>query len=220
MASDVFLSVGQTWTEEQETFVGALESLLEANGLTPRTVGRTDFSASAPLKRIVELMETTSGTVVCAFERTRSEVMVEKFGSDFERRARDIKLPIVWNQIEAAMTYTRKQPLLVVVERGLKIEGLLAESYDWYVLTVDVSGTSLQSKEAHAVVSDWSQKVRLYNASGARTDQSSLDATKLTVKDLVTRLPVGQAWAVLAALLVLVAAVATIAYQAGQASVG
>ena len=43
-ATKVFLSVGRTSNEKQESFVKMVEKYLEDNGLIPQTVGRTYFS--------------------------------------------------------------------------------------------------------------------------------------------------------------------------------
>ena len=40
-----------------------------------------------------------------------------------------IRLPTVWNQIEAAMAHMHEIPLLVIAERGLREEGLLGMSF-------------------------------------------------------------------------------------------
>ncbi|MEI9810933.1 MAG: hypothetical protein WDO16_25330 [Bacteroidota bacterium] len=46
----------------------------------------------------------------------------------------DTKYPTPWNQIEAAMAYTKGHPLMLIIEKGLKSEGLLEKGNDWYVL--------------------------------------------------------------------------------------
>ena len=53
---NVFLSVGRTSTSQQEEFVRAIEAHLRANGLEPKTVGRTSFSSNQPLRHVQALM--------------------------------------------------------------------------------------------------------------------------------------------------------------------
>src|SRR3984893_8042985 len=55
------------------------------------------------------------GAVVLAFERTRIELGVSRPGAKSEKVLKDVRLPTVWNQIEAAMAYTSGLPLLVLV---------------------------------------------------------------------------------------------------------
>jgi len=58
---------------------------------------------------------------------------LEKRGGPNESRLSEIKLPTTSNQVEAAMTCSRDHPLKVIVESGLKSEGLLEQGYDWHV---------------------------------------------------------------------------------------
>jgi hypothetical protein len=126
----VFVSVGGTATEHQEAFVRAVEDRLRSEGLVPHTVGRNTFSADAPLKTVVELLDTCSGAVVIALERSYFPSGAEQRGGPKEVALTDVKLPTPWNQIEAAMAYARGLPLMVIVEAGLKSEGLLEHGYD------------------------------------------------------------------------------------------
>src|SRR5712692_10114879 len=105
MAIDVFLSVGRTTTPQQETFVREIEALFVKNGLAPRTVGRTSFSSEQPLRHVSNLMDQCSGTVIVAFERTFIGNGLDRRGSANPQPLADVKLPTVWNQIEAAMGY-------------------------------------------------------------------------------------------------------------------
>ena len=125
MPIDVFVSAGRTSTPEQENFVSAVEQHLRNNGLIPRCLGRNDFSSEQPLKAISKLMNQCCGTVVIGFERTYIQRAIECRRGKNERAIEQQGLPSVWNQVEAAMAYDREQPLLLVLEEGLKSEGLL-----------------------------------------------------------------------------------------------
>ena len=133
---DIFVSVGGTFTHEQELFVRAVEDRLRGENMIPHTVGRNTFSSDAPLKTVTQLMEKCSGTVVVALERTYFTNGVDKRGGNNELQLENIKLPTAWNQIEAALSYAHNLPLLVIIEDGLKNEGLLERGYDWYVQSV------------------------------------------------------------------------------------
>ncbi len=67
---NVFISVGAPCTDDQESFVSAIESRLRAENLSPNTVGRNKFGASSPLKTVIELMDECFGTIIIALERT------------------------------------------------------------------------------------------------------------------------------------------------------
>ena len=84
---NVFVSVGGTATEKQETFVRAVEDRLRSEGMVPHTVGRNTFSADAPLKTVTDLLERCSGTVVIALERSYFAAGVEKRGGPKRQRS-------------------------------------------------------------------------------------------------------------------------------------
>jgi hypothetical protein len=131
---NVFVSVGGTFTDEQEAFVRAVEDRLRSEGLIPYTIGRNAFSADAPLKAVSQLLDKCSGIVVIALERMYFQNGLEKRGGGSkELLLTNIKIATPWNHIEAAMAYSRGYPLMVIVEEGVKSEGLLENGYDWYV---------------------------------------------------------------------------------------
>jgi hypothetical protein len=164
MSIKIFLSVGRTYTPQQEIFVSTLESFLTSQGFIPQTVGRTYFSSQQPLKAVMELMDECAGTIILAFERTQIIQAFEKRGSKDERQIADLKLPTVWNQIEATIAYSKGHPLLVIVENGLKAEGLLEQGYDWYVQSVPLSQDALSGREFQGMFSDWKRRVEQNDA--------------------------------------------------------
>ena len=201
----VFVSVGATATAEQESFVRSIEDRLRSESLIPKTVGRNTFSADAPLKAITELMEKCSGIVVIALERSYFPSGLDKRGGPRQVNLADTRLPTPWNHIEAAMAYTKHLPLLVIVEDGLKAEGLLEPGYDWYVQKLPLAETALVSNEFNGVLADWKEKV-LALESGAGSPSPSpptlrgLNPAELSMLDLVGALRPVQLWSVAIAL--------------------
>lgn len=161
----VFLSVGRTSNDRQETFVKKMEEYLQANGLMPQTVGRTYFSSKQPLLAVSELMYECAGTVVLAYERVHLVDAIEKRGNPKEARLVEINLPTVWNQIEATMAYMVGHPLLVLVENDMKYEGLLETGNDWYVKAVNLEDNLLEDPEFIGMFSDWKRRVEAFHAS-------------------------------------------------------
>ncbi len=198
---NVFVSVGGTATERQEAFVRAVEDRLRSEGMIPHTVGRNTFSADAPLKTVTELLDKCSGTLVIALERSHFASGTEKRGGPKEITLTDVKLPTPWNQIEAAMTYARGLPLMVVVEAGLKSEGLLERGYDWYVQWVQLEASALHSTEFSGVLASWKQKM----AQTSKKVFPSKTASDLTVAEIIGGLKPTQLWSVLVALATLLA---------------
>lgn len=136
-----------------------IEDHLRANGLVPQTVGRSYFSSQQPLKAIDILMNECVGAVVVALERTFVAQAIDRRGSPKESPLANLRLPTVWNQIEATMAYVRGHPLLVMVEDGVKPEGLLEQGYDWYVLTTRIENPPFSDPESAGVFEDWKKRV-------------------------------------------------------------
>ena len=61
------------------------------------------------------------------------------------------------------MAYTLGQPLLAIVESGLKDEGLLEEGYDWFVKWVTLNPASLHTPEFGDTFARWKQNVEAYH---------------------------------------------------------
>ena len=196
---NVFVSVGGPATDKQEAFVRAVEDRLRIEGFIPHTVGRNAFSSDAPLKTITELLDKCSATVVIALERTYFASGLEKRGGLQELPLSDIKLATPWNQIEAAMAYSRGHPLMVIMEIGLKSEGLLERGNDWYVQWVNPDSAALSTPEFNGVIASWKQKV-LQQPKKLGIPKAP---SELTISELIGGLKASQLWSVLGALIAL-----------------
>jgi len=159
---DVFLSVGQVQSAKQRLFIDAVQTLLIAHDLVPRTVVRTDFTDRKPIRHITEVLRKCSGTIIVALERFHFVRGVEFRISPKAVELTNVSLPTVWNQIEASIAYTLGQPLLAIVETGLRREGLLEEGYDWYVNWIDFNPSRLTEPEFLATFSEWKSSVEKY----------------------------------------------------------
>nr|WP_294545678.1 hypothetical protein [uncultured Rhodopila sp.] len=215
---NVFVSVGTGLNPQQEAFVSAIEARLRAVGLIPCTIGRNTFSADAPLHAVVDLMDRCAGAVVIALERYRFTNGVERRGSAKERSVGVVALPTPWNQIEAAMAYSRGLPLLVLVDESLRCDGLLEKGNDWYVLELALDPTSLNSPAFSGVVDSWRDRVRKQQQASPAV---SLIETKpnpgaMSVAELLGALKPAQLWAAVGAFV----SVATAAFVLGMKLTG
>ena len=148
---DVFVSVATGLSAKQEEFVSAIEARLRAIGLAPCTIGRNTFSSDAPLRAVTDLMDRCAGAVVIALERYRFLEGLERPGTATEKALSGTSLPTAWNQIEAAMAYSRGLPLLVIVDEQLRCDGLLEKGNDWYVQGLKVAPLSRNSSASWKV---------------------------------------------------------------------
>lgn len=218
MSIDVFISVGSNSNPEHEKFISEIEQFLRNNGLNPRAVGRTDFSAIQPLKFIEQVMNECSGTVVIAFERIHIEQGLEKRGSNAEKVLSNINISTVWNQIEPSMAYVLGHPLLVIVENGLRSEGLLETGYDWYVQWVDIDTSTLQKREFLGVFTDWKKRVEEYKISGKKglsNKPASIDPKELTISQIIGSLKPAQLWTIIGTIVTAIVAISGAAYKLG-----
>jgi len=197
--SNIFISVGATSTEKQEEFVSAIENRLRSEGLIPNTVGRNKFTADSLLKTINELMDECHGTVIVALERTYFPSGLEKRGGEKEAELKEVKIPTPWNQIESAMAYSKGHPLMIIIEEGLKTEGLLERGYEWYVLYLSPEKSSLLTTEFNGVFNSWKNKVENYKKN-KNQDKKNINPDSLTIGDLIKSLKPSQLWAILVAL--------------------
>ncbi len=174
--------------------------------MTPNTVGRNTFSADSPLKTVIDLMDDCYGTIIVALERTYFSEGIEKRGGNKEKILTDVKYTTTWNQIEAAMAYVKGQPILVILEEGLRNEGLLERGYDWYVMSVKPEVSALTSVEFNGVVSSWKKKVEKFyiDKNKKKIEGGKIDPTSLTIGDLLKGLKPSNLWAILLALSVLI----------------
>ena len=195
----VFVSVGGTANEVQESFVRAVEERLRSEGMVPHTVGRNTFSSDSPFKAVSDVMDQCAGVVVIALERLHFPAGTEKRGGDHAKPLTEVKLSTAWNQIEAAMAYRRGYPLLVLVEEGLRSDGLLEKGFDWYVQTVKLEAASLHSAVFNGVLADWKRKILTRPAAAAAPTPASLDPSQMTVGQLLGAMKPAQLWAVLGA---------------------
>jgi hypothetical protein len=215
MAIDVFMSVGRTSTPKQEAFVAAIEQYLRDNGLNPRCVGRTDFSSLQPLKFIEQLMGQCSGTIIIAFERVHIADGFDKRGSSNQKQITKQNVATVWNQIEAAIAYILGHPLMVIVENGLRSEGLLETGYDWYMQGMDMQASDLQTREFAGVFNDWKKRVEDYQKTGGKQKSKEVDPEKLTLGQILGALKPAQLWTLIITLVGAVSAIAATAFKLG-----
>lgn len=197
----IFISVGGTANDKQENFVRTIEERLRSENLIPNTVGRNKFSSDSPLKTILELMNESSGTIIIALERVYFPTGFEKRGGPKEKQLGEIKLPTPWNQIEAAIAYSKGLPLMLIIEEGLKEEGLLEKGHDWYVMWIKPDITSLATPEFNGVLASWKEKVEAYqNNKSASEEKRIQDPSTLTIGELIKNLKPSSLWTILVGL--------------------
>jgi hypothetical protein len=159
---NVFVSIGTCFTDSQIKFSEALELHLRANGLNPVHAKRSPRREDT-LPLIEEALDTCCGTIVVAFERmyaTNSKEYRESVlpPSRHEQEKEHVKFTTVWNQIEAALAESRGQPLLFLIEKGVRIDGFL-EWNTWKLTELDISPTEFSKREFKEDFEGWRELV-------------------------------------------------------------
>jgi hypothetical protein len=206
----IFLSVGSTYNENQESFVSAFETFLGQNGCERLTVGRGNYYASQPIVAARELMQKADAVVVIAFTRLAVEKAVDKPGCDNESEILDRSYPTVWNQLEAAMAFGLKLPLLVIIEKGLYQEAMLKDRMEYRTLVTELDNKYFSSEEFRGIFSDWKKMIE--NISKERR----IDIKSLTIGAIIKELQPGQLWQIMVSLFGLISAIAGAAYWVGK----
>ena len=210
----VFLSVGSTYSEEQERFVRAFEEFLSQNGCQRLAVGRGSYGAKQPVLQTRELMETADAVVVLAFTRVVVKKAIEKPGSGNEKEIRDTKYPTIWNQLEASMAFGLKLPLLVILEDGLHQEAMLKDRLEFRVWNTALHPGFFGSDEFKGVFADF-KRIAVERAVGKNAVRKAQPAS-LTIGELIRDLRPDQLWKMGTAIVALLSALAAGAFWLGK----
>ncbi len=206
----VFLSVGATYNEKQESFVSAFETFLGQNGCERLAVGRGNYYASQPIVSARDLMQEADAVVVIAFTRIRIDRAVDKPGSEIEKEILNRNYPTVWNQLEAAMAFGLKLPLLVLIENGVYQEAMLKDRLEYRALITDLDKRLFSSEEFRGIFLDWKRIAE------NRAKEQHIDIKSLTIGKLIKELTPGQFWKAIVSLFGLLSGIAGAAYWIGK----
>ncbi len=205
---NIFLSIGARYNEEQKTFVAAFESFLVKNGCKKLTVD--DNRADQPIFAARELMEEADAVIVLAFTRYVLGNAIDKPGSPDEKTHKDRRYPTIWNQLEAAMGFGLKLPLLVIIEEGLHQEAMLKDRLEFRTIITKLDPALFSSDTFKEKFKHWMDRVN------ERRNRPIANIGEATVGLLLSQLRPDQLWKVGAALFTLVAAIATAAFWVGK----
>ena len=166
MNVSVFLSYPKPFLQEQEKFLHKIQSYFESRGISPRTLGVTDYDLQAPLRAIRSLMLECNGLVTIGFRRTLITEGIAKPNANISNSSPSTIthtwLSTPWPHIETAMAYQLGLPILIFREKGVIEDGILEKGVvGIYMPEFDVDDNkyfnSLQWKE---IINKWEGYVR------------------------------------------------------------
>lgn len=174
--TDVFVSRPTYIPDSQKDGIDNFLSLLDMMDLKPRTLGTTDYPSDAPLDEVLRMLDDCSGMIVLGIP----QISIEKGSLKDQPIDGVLKLATEWNQIEAALAYSRKMPLLIIhdkgVSRGIFDRGTLAG----FIHEVDFSDAHWSDVASiKGALKTWKSKVVEYSPREME-NICSMDASKKT----------------------------------------
>ncbi|MGM0562654.1 MAG: hypothetical protein ACQETX_16515 [Pseudomonadota bacterium] len=139
------------------------EKFLESRGLLSRRLGRSDYSAKAPLHAVIELMCQCDGAIILG--HVQREVAFQECRNGDALQEYRYKLPTPWNQIEGALAYSMNIPTLTIrsegVEGGVFDHGVTGE----FVFEFDLSVSDwISSSSFTQPFGEWLSRVKAGSA--------------------------------------------------------
>lgn len=209
----IFLSCGTPDTQVHESFIAAVETHLRSHYCEPQTVGRSKFSGRQPVQAARDLIGTCEGAVVIAFERTRILQGIDRPDSAEPKEFRNESHPTIWNQMEASMAYAQRVPILTLVQRGLKRQGMLSTRLEWVALEKELVPSLLMTEEFRQVFDEWMSLVQKTRAEPKSLD---LDPEKIKIRDLISQFTAKQLFGLVVSIFGLLSALAGFSFRVGQ----
>lgn len=116
----VFVSCPTLLSKDQEVCrQRIINSLIELN-IEPRSLGRSDYPHSYPLREVYILAKQCAGGIILGFEQIHLDSGTKKRGTTEEKVISKLSLPTPWNHIESGIMFGLKIPLLVFKENGIE----------------------------------------------------------------------------------------------------
>jgi hypothetical protein len=153
--------------KEQEDFIDIIIKYLKSRGISPRTLGVTDYDMDAPLTAIRRLMLESNGLITIAFRRAFIQNGIGKLGSDLGQEEYDISnkwITSPYCHIEPAMAFQIGLPILILRENGVIDEGILEKGVTGiYLPEFDLNQSQsdyFESQEWKQIIGKWEGNVR------------------------------------------------------------
>lgn len=166
MLIPVFVSVPNARSEGQEAAHRLIFGELGHLGIEARTLGRTDYPTSYPLREVLTLAKHCSGGLILGFTQFESTAGVWKKATPFEARVSrrsPAQFPTPWNQLEAGILFALSVPLLVFRETGVSGGVFDKGVTDLFVHAMPAPDAEYNERKAlRAVFRKWSAQVRAH----------------------------------------------------------
>ena len=122
MLIPVFVSMPNALSEAQDAAQRMILGELGHNGVEARTLGKTDYPTTFPLREVLTLAKHCSGGLILGFSQFEATSGTWKKDTPFQESVAEsspVRYPTSWNQLEAGILFALGIPLLVFREPGI-----------------------------------------------------------------------------------------------------
>ena len=164
MLIPVFVSMPNTLNKMQSEAQRLVLGELGQQGIEARTLGRSDYPTSFPLREVLTLARHCSGGVILGFAQFEATAGTWKKGTPFKSivsKSKSALFPTPWNQLEAGILFALNVPLLVFREQGVSGGVFDNGVTDLFVHPMPKADLEYSEKKAlRAVFQKWTAQVR------------------------------------------------------------
>jgi len=166
MLIPVFVSSPRDLNEAQDAAFRTILGEVGRVGLEARSLGRTDYPTSFPLREVFQLAKHCAGGLVLGFAQFGTNGGIWKGGTPKETKLKTgqrVVFPTPWNQLEAGILFALGVPLLVFREDGISGGVFEIGTTDLFVQEMPMGKlSSTHRKSLRDVLRKWGAQVQTH----------------------------------------------------------
>ena len=166
MLIPVFVSIPNSLNNKQSAAHQLVLGELGHHGIEARTLGRTDYPTSFPLREVLTLAKHCSGGLILGFSQFEATAGVWKRGTPSQANVsknQPAQFPTPWNQLEAGILFALDIPLLIFRESGISGGVFDNGVTDLFVHPMPTQDAEYNENRAlRAVLQKWTAQVRAH----------------------------------------------------------
>ncbi len=166
MLIPVFVSMPNALSDAQDAAQRIILGELGHNRIEARTLGKTDYPTTYPLREVITLAKHCSGGLILGFSQFEATSGTWKKDTPFKEIVAEnsiVQFPTPWNQLEAGILFALNIPLLVFRESGVSGGVFDNGVTDLFVHTMPQPDAEYNERNAlREVFQKWTAKVRAH----------------------------------------------------------
>ena len=146
----------------QEESARMILKLVRTAGFEWRALGRSDYPHELPLREVIRMIRHCSGGIILGFEQVHVTGGQVKRGSPHATGITvPLSMPTPWNQIEAALLFAAKLPVMIFREPGVVGGVFDVGTTELFIHEMPTAATSARARgDLAGVFKQWEAKVR------------------------------------------------------------